>query len=110
MEVSWFRTIFTRKRFYDILKYLHLGDNTKIPEKTDPNYKLHKRGGIIELLNASFKSGYTPCHQITIDEQMSETKARISILQYVPKKPQKFEVRLWALCEATSGYCLCFQL
>ena len=63
MEVSWFRSIFTRKRFYDILKYLHLADNTKTPEKTDSNYKLHKFGGIIELLNASFKSGYTPCQK-----------------------------------------------
>ena len=51
MEVSWFRSIFTRKRFYDILKYLHLAVNTNTPEKTDPNYKLHKLGGIIELLS-----------------------------------------------------------
>ena len=57
MEVSWFRSIFTRKQFYDILKYLHLADNTKTPEKTDHNYKLYKLGGIIELLNASSKSG-----------------------------------------------------
>ena len=38
------------------------------------------------------------------------TKARISFLQYMPKKPRKFGVKLWALCETTSGYCLCFQL
>ena len=28
----------------------------------------------------------------------------------MPKKPRKFGVKLWALCETTSGYCLCFQL
>ena len=54
MEVSWFRSIFTRKQFYDILKYLHLAET---PEKTDHSYKLYKLGGIIELLNASLKSG-----------------------------------------------------
>ena len=26
------------------------------------------------------------------------------------KKPKKIGVKLWALCEGTSGYCLCFQL
>ena len=90
MEVSWFRPIFTRKQFYGILKYLHLPDNTKTPEKTDPNYKLHKLGGIIELLNASFTSGYTPCQQITIDEQMTGIKSRISFLQCMPKKSKIF--------------------
>ena len=77
MEIFWFRSIFTRKQFYDIFKYLHLADNTKTPEKTDPIYKLHKLGGIIELLNASFKPGYTPCQQIAIDEQMIGINARI---------------------------------
>ena len=110
MEVSRFRSIFTRKRFYDILKYLHLADNIKTPQKTNPNYKLQKLGGIIEFRIASFKSDYRPCQQIAIDEQMIGTVARISFLQYMPKKSKKFRLKLWALCEATSGYCLRFQL
>ena len=40
---------------------------------------------------------------------MIGTKARISFLQYMSKKLKKFGVKLWALCEVTSGYCLCFQ-
>ena len=28
----------------------------------------------------------------------------------MPKKPKRLGVKLWALREATSGYCLCFQL
>ena len=55
------------------------------------------------------KTGYTPCQLIMIDEQMIGTKARTSFLQYMPKNPKKFGVKLWALCEAASGYCLCFQ-
>ena len=27
-----------------------------------------------------------------------------------PKSPKNLGVKLWVLCEATSGYCLCFQL
>ena len=110
MEVSRFRWIFTRKRFYDISKYLHLADNIKTPQKTNPNYKLQKRGGIFEVRATSLKSGYRPCQQIAIDEQMIGTVARISFLQYIPKKSKKFGVKFWALCEPTSGYCLCFQL
>ena len=41
---------------------------------------------------------------------MVSTKARIPFLQYLPKKPKKFGVKLWALAEALTGYCLRFQI
>ena len=53
---------------------------------------------------------YSPSRTLSIDEQMVGTKSRISFLQYMTKKPKKFGVTLWALCEALSGYCLQFQV
>ena len=41
---------------------------------------------------------------------MIGTKGRISFFQYMPKNPKTFRVKLWALCKATSGCCLYFQL
>ena len=37
-------------------------------------------------------------------------KCRTSIIQYMPKKPKKFGVKLWVLCESQSGYCLNLQI
>ena len=45
-----------------------------------------------------------------IDEQMIDTKCRISFIQYMPKKPKKFGIKIWAICEAGSGYVLGFQI
>ena len=53
---------------------------------------------------------YAPSHNLSIDEQMVGTKSRVSFLQYMPKKPNKFGIKLWALCEAVSEYCLQFQI
>ena len=91
MEVSWFWSIFTRKRFNDILKYLHLAVNTNTPEKTDPNYKLHKLGGIIELLSLCFKSGYTPCQQMTIMSKWLGPKPEFHFFSICPKSPRSLE-------------------
>eukprot|EP00795_Rhopilema_esculentum_P011119 gene11119-19997_t len=44
------------------------------------------------------------------DEPTFEYKSRIGFLQYMPKKPKKFGIKLWALCETASGYCLQFQI
>ena len=41
---------------------------------------------------------------------MVGVKACISFLQYLPKKPKKFGVKLWVLAEALTGYCLRFQI
>ena len=110
-HMSWFSAIFSRNRFKQILRYLHLVDNSDNLQRTDPNYnKLFKLGDIPEKLNKAFKEMYAPSRQLSLDEQMIGTKSRIGFLQYMPKKPKKFGIKLWALCESLSGYCLRFQI
>ena len=53
---------------------------------------------------------YLPEQNLTIDEQMNSTKSRISFIQYMPRKPKKFDINMWVLCEAKTGYCLQFQI
>lgn len=47
---------------------------------------------------------------ISIDEQMIGTKARISFLQYLPKKPQKWGVKVWTLADSSNGYVTNFEI
>ena len=51
-----------------------------------------------------------PKKELSVDEQMIATKARVPFIQYMPKKPKTFGVKLWAICETSSGYCLKFQI
>ena len=110
-HMPWFSSILSRRRFKQILRYLHVADNSKNLPKSDPNHnKLFKLGNLSEKLNQSFKGMYAPSKELSIDEQMIGTKSRIGFLQYMPKKPKKFGIKVWALCEAVSGYCLQFQI
>eukprot|EP00795_Rhopilema_esculentum_P007360 gene7360-13095_t len=109
--MPWFAGIFTRNRFKQLLRYLHLVDNSKDLPWNDPNRdRLFKLVNIVPSLNKSFQEMYCPSQNLSLDQQMIGTKSRIGFLQYMPKKPKKFGIKLWALCEAMTGYCLQFQV
>ena len=62
------------------------------------------------MLSEHFWSIYSPERALSIDGQMIGTKNRISFTQYMLKKPKKFGIKIWALCESLTGYCLQFQI
>ena len=67
-------------------------------------------GPVIDILSKNFRSNYHPGREVAIDEMMIGTRCRTSFIQYMPKKPVKFGIKMWALCELKTGYCLEFQL
>ena len=110
LQVPWFPSVMSRGRFITILSSFHLADNRGLPPKDDPKYKLYKLGTLPTELNKSFGAMYKPTRDLSIDEQMIGTKCRVGFLQYMPKKPKKFGIKVWALCEALTGYCLKFDI
>ena len=49
------------KRFELLMKYFHLNDLTKMPERGSNNYdKLYKIRPLLDLIITAFKSVYTP--------------------------------------------------
>ena len=77
--LPWFLSIFSRYRFKQIARYLHLGN-------------------IPSLLNKLFKSLHVPTRNLSVDEQMIGTKSRVAFIQYMPEKQKKFGIKVWALC------------
>lgn len=111
LNMPWFSTVMSRNRFQQLSRYLHLADNTKAPEKGDPNFtKLFKLGGLDEKISNAFTDHYHPGKEISIDEQMIGMKSRVSFIQYMPKKPKKFGIKIWACCDADTSYCLKYQI
>ena len=82
----WFRTVMSRKRFNEILRYLHVVDNTTEPDRSVSGYdKLWKVRPLITLLSENCVKYYSTHPQVSIDESKIETKCRLSFIQYMPK-------------------------
>jgi len=110
-RMPWFTSIMNRDRFRELCKYFHLVDNRATLDKDDPNFsKLFKLGGLEKSITQSFSEHYHPGKNLSIDEQMIGMKGRVSFIQYMPKKPKKFGIKLWACCDSESSYCLAFQI
>ena len=107
----WFRTIFSRDRFLEILKYVHIADNSKALSRTDPNYdKLWKVRYMLDSLSKRCLELYDPHRQLSVDESMIGTKCRLSFIQYLPKKPVKWGIKVWVCSDARNGYIYTFSI
>lgn len=101
--------IMTQKRFLNILRYLHLNNNSVMPQKGSASYdKLYKIRPMINYLNDAFRKSFSPDKHLSCDESMVAFKGRSGIKQYMPMKPVKRGFKIWALC--CSGYLLSFMV
>ncbi|XP_017759466.1 PREDICTED: piggyBac transposable element-derived protein 4-like, partial [Eufriesea mexicana] len=109
--IPWFRRMFSRNRFQQILKYFHLVDNSLCfppsHEKYDPCVKFKP---LVEHANRVFKLHYKPHKELSIDESLIGTLCHSSITQYLPnEKHHPWGIKLWMLCDSVSKYCLTFH-
>ena len=98
------------RSFYEIQRYLHFNDNTLAVNKDHSCYKLFKIRPILDIVDETFRLHYSPATNVSIDEQMIGTKARLSFIQYLPKKPKKWGVKVWVLADASNGYVPAFEV
>ncbi|XP_072401127.1 uncharacterized protein [Diabrotica undecimpunctata] len=91
--------------FKKLIENIHLNDNSAAAERGSPNFDiLYKIRPFIDRLNEVFKEQAKPGSRFSIDECMVKFKGRSSIKQYMPKKPIKRGYKIWAKCEAITGY------
>ena len=107
----FFSSVMSRDRFLNILKFLHLNDSSLQKKHGEEGHDhLFKVRPLLEHLSAVFPLYYQPKQHLSIDEMMIGTCCRISFLQYLPKKPTKWGIKVWVLCEAKTGYVLSVQV
>lgn len=101
----------SRNRFRQILRYVHVVDNNSGPSRTDPNYdKLWKVRPILNTLSKNAPELYALHQQVSVDESMIGTKCRLSFIQYMPKKPTKWGIKVWVCSDARTGYIYPFDV
>lgn len=108
---QWFRTVMSRNRYRQILRYVHIADNSKAPSRSDEHYdKLWKVRPFLDHISERSQDLYNLHPHVSIDESMIGTKCRLSFIQYMPQKPTKWGLKVWVLADATTGYIYSFEV
>ncbi|XP_060780363.1 piggyBac transposable element-derived protein 4-like [Neoarius graeffei] len=47
---------------------------------------------------------YNPGPNVTVDEQLMPFRGRCPFRQYIPSKPAKYGIKIWAACDSASSY------
>ena len=75
-----------------------------IKNKRDKNDKLAPIRLIWDKFISNCKLNYVPSDQMTIDEQLVTFRGRCGFKMFIPSKPGKYGIKIWALCDAKNAY------
>ena len=89
------------KLFLFLSKYLHFNDSKKEKESTD---KLYKILPVIAFLNNKWKENGPISDKYTIDETVIPWTGRLCIKQNLPKKPNKYGIKIFSIANSYNGY------
>ena len=95
-----------RQRYEKLCQFLHCS----IPDQENRDDKLAKVRPLISLCERQFPARFQPSKDVSIDEAMIRFDGRLSRKQYMPKKPVKWGLKLWCLCDSATGYCVGFSV
>jgi hypothetical protein len=103
----------SRAGFTFIRRYLHFADNNTSKKKGEPGYDtLCKVRGIMEQMMKSMLNAWTAGKRVTIDESMIKYMGRAMsfMIQYMPRKPIKHGIKVFACCCAATSVLLSFEV
>ena len=101
----------SRNRFLELHWYLHFVDNSTLSPPGSPDYdRLGKVRPVTEFLSNQVAAVYEPGRDISIDEAKIPFKGRSSLKQYMPLKPVRRRIKVWARAEASNGYVSAFEV
>ena len=88
-----------RERFRNFLRFLRFDDhNTRLDRiKSD---KLAPIRHIFEIIRSSLCNSYHPGTYTTIDERLCRYRGNCSFRQCMPKKPDRYGIKIWILADA----------
>ena len=65
---------------------------------------------MIDHLSSRFSDLYNPHQEVAVDEAMIKFTGRSTLKQYMPLKPVKRGIKVWALADSHNGYFHKFQV
>lgn len=59
---------------------------------------------VFDVWAVNLRKWYVPGENVTIDEQLLPYRGRCPFLQYIPSKPDRYGIKIWALCDSETSY------
>ena len=100
-----FCKIISRNHFQHELRVLRFDDAAARRSARSPD-KFSPIRNVFEIWNKSLLDAYVPGPNLTIDEQLVTFRSRCPFRQYMPSKPGKYGIKIWAICDLASHYIL----
>lgn len=95
----------SHQRFLFLLRCLRFDDLTTREERRSID-KLAPIRDVFNLIVANCKSAYTPGEFTTIDEKLEAFRGRCGFKQYIPSKPNKYGIKIFAVADSRTSYAL----
>lgn len=98
------RAAMSYRRFLLILRSLRFDDSTNRQERR----KLDKLAAIRYIFDRfvqNIRKCYSMSELVTIDEMLHPFRGRCSWIQYMPSKPAKYGMKMYAMADAKTFYC-----
>ena len=110
-RIPFFGKWMSRNRFTAILANLHVTDDSNNPKFGSAGHDaLAKLRPFLTMCEDNFKFTYRPHRDLSMDESCCPWKGRLRFKVYNPRKPARFHIKIFQMCEATSGYILGFSV
>ncbi len=99
-----FGQLFSRDRFFMLLKYLHFNDNSN----QTVGDRLYKIKPVINELRKKFRLLVVPYKNLCIDESLVLWKGCLAFKQLIPTKRHRFGIKVFVICDCQTGIVLDF--
>lgn len=108
-QTPFFGKLMSRNRFTAILSNLHICNDSANPPFGSPGHDpLAKIRSFVSMCEENFRFAYIPKQDLSMDESCCPWKGRLRFKVYNPRKPARFHIKLFQMCESTSGYIIGF--
>lgn len=97
------------KRFLFVINCMRF-DNKASREHRKQYDKLAPIRFILDSFQSNCINCYSPSEFTTIDEMLHRFRGRCSFVQYIPNKPAKYGLKMFALCDSKTFYCSNFEV
>lgn len=92
-----FRATMSQKRFHQISRALRFDDKLSRPRRRGDKFAPFRK--IWDMWTHHLEMMFCPDQDICVDQQLVPFKGRCGFRQYMPKKPAKYGLKIWAVCD-----------
>lgn len=97
-----------RNRFYELRRCIRFDDRASRVTRRQ-NDKFAPLRNVFNIFSNKCRSNYKPGNFLTVDEQLVIFRGRCGFKMFLPNKPGKYGLKVWALCDSETAYCCNLQ-